>query len=81
MTYSTIRIERNPANQFSYFVPPTPPRTRGVAAIPIEDNRWEVIVQGVHGDDTPTDSAGFVEFLESMPVTQIYCGWPSNHVN
>ncbi|WP_336362027.1 FAD-dependent oxidoreductase [Halalkalicoccus salilacus] len=71
VTYSTIRIERDPDDQYSYFIPPAPPRTRGVAAIPIEDTRWEVIVQGVHGDVAPTTTAGFIEFIESMPVPEI----------
>lgn len=71
VTYSTVRIKREPTAEYSYFVPPTPPRTRGAAAIPIEDNRWEVIVQGVHGDDTPTDTEGFIEFSESVPVSDI----------
>jgi 2-polyprenyl-6-methoxyphenol hydroxylase-like FAD-dependent oxidoreductase len=30
-----------------------------------------VIVQGVHGDDTPTDREGFVEFVESLPVAEL----------
>lgn len=71
VTYSTIRVERPSDARYSYFVPPSPPRTRGGAAIPVEDDRWEVIVQGVHGDDTPTDPEPFFEFAESLPVPGI----------
>lgn len=71
VTYSTIRVERDSTAEHSYFIPPTPPRTRGVAAIPIENDRWEVIVQGVHGDDTPTDTDRFIEFVESAPVSDV----------
>ena len=70
VTYGTIRVERPPDARYSLFAPPTPPRTRGGAAIPVENNRWEVIVQGIHGDDVPTDRSGFVEFAESLPVSE-----------
>lgn len=70
VTYSTIRLDRPPDDRTVLFVPPSPPRTRGVAAIPIEDNRWEFIVQGIHGDDTPTDPDAFCEFATSFPVTK-----------
>lgn len=71
VTYSTIRVERRPGERYSFFVPPSPPRTRGAAAIPVEQDRWEVIVQGVHGDDTPTAAEGFIEFIQSCPVTEL----------
>lgn len=70
VTYSTVRIERPDGDRRVFFVPPSPPRTRGAAFIPVEGGRWEVIVQGVHGDDTPTDAEGFVEFVESLPVAE-----------
>ncbi|WP_255681899.1 FAD-dependent monooxygenase [Natrinema sp. SYSU A 869] len=71
VTYSTVRIDRPPDDRTVLFVPPSPPRTRGAAAIPIEDNQWEFIVQGIHGDDTPTDRAGLVEFASSLPVPDV----------
>lgn len=30
-----------------------------------------MIVQGVHGDVAPTTTAGFIEFIESMPVPEV----------
>jgi 2-polyprenyl-6-methoxyphenol hydroxylase-like FAD-dependent oxidoreductase len=71
VTYSTIRVERPESARHALVVPPDPPRTRGAAAIPIEDGRWEVILQGLHGDDAPTDREGFVAFAESFPVAEI----------
>jgi len=71
VTYSSIDIERPPDDRRILFVPPSSPRTRGAVFIPIEGNRWQVIVQGVHGDDTPTDREGFVEYIESLPVSEV----------
>ena len=68
VTYSTIQVERPPEDRRVLFVPPSPPRTRGGAVIPVEGDRWEVIIQGIHGDDAPTDPDGFVRFVESLPV-------------
>lgn len=71
VTYSTIRIERPPGDRRVLVVPPSPPRTRGAAAIPVEDDQWEFIVQGIHGDDAPTEREAFVEFAQSFPVPEI----------
>lgn len=71
VTYSTIQIERSPDDRRILFVPPSVPRTRGSAIIPIEGDRWEVIVQGVHGDDAPTDPATFRTFVDSLPVGEL----------
>jgi 2-polyprenyl-6-methoxyphenol hydroxylase-like FAD-dependent oxidoreductase len=71
VTYSTIQIERPPEDRRIFFVPPSAPRTRGGAVIPVEGDRWEVIVQGVHGDVTPTEPASFEEFVETLPVGEL----------
>lgn len=71
VTYSSIRIERPPDDRRLFFVPPSAPRTRGGGLIPIEGDRWEVIVQGVHGDTTPTDPDRFVDFIESLPIAEL----------
>ncbi|MFC5280001.1 FAD-dependent oxidoreductase [Halorubrum rubrum] len=71
VTYSTVRVDRPASARHALVVPPDPPRTRGAAAIPIEDGRWEVILQGLHGDDAPTDREGLVAFAESFPVAEV----------
>ncbi len=71
VTYSTIRVERPPDDRRVFFAPPDAPRTRGGGAIPVEGDRWEVAVQGVHGDDAPADREGFVAFAESLPVPEV----------
>lgn len=70
VSYSSIRVERPPDNRAVLFAPPSAPRTRGGAVIPIEDDQWEVIVQGVHGDDAPTEPAPFRQFVNSLPVSE-----------
>ena len=69
--YSTMRIERPPSDRRLFFVPPSAPRTRGTYIIPIEDNQWEVLLQGVHGDEPPREPEEVVEFLESLPVGEL----------
>lgn len=71
VTYSTMTVERPPDDRRAFFVPPTPPRTRGGGAFPIEDDRWLVTLQGVHGDDTPGDPDALVSFAESLPVEHL----------
>ncbi len=70
VTYSTARVERPTGDRRLFFVPPTPPRTRGVYVIPIENGQWEVLLQTVHGGEAPTDREGVIEFLETLPVTE-----------
>ncbi|EMA56040.1 NAD(P)/FAD-dependent oxidoreductase [Halococcus thailandensis] len=71
LTYSTIQIERPPDDRRLFFDLPSSPRTRGSAFIPIEENRWEVIMSGVHGDAAPADKEKYVEFAESLPVDEL----------
>jgi 2-polyprenyl-6-methoxyphenol hydroxylase-like FAD-dependent oxidoreductase len=71
VTYSTVRIERPPDDRRMLMVTPDAPRTRGGGIIPVEDDRWEVIIQGVHGDTPPTDPDDLIEFAESLPVSDI----------
>lgn len=68
VTYSTIRIERPPDARIAVLAPPNPPRTRGGAAVPIENNQWELILGGIHGDDSPTQPGRFIDFSESLPL-------------
>lgn len=71
VAYSTITIERPSDDRRIYTIPPSPPRTRAGFAIPIEDDRWEVTMQGMHGDDPPTDAEGFKEFAASLPIPDL----------
>ncbi|WP_115863905.1 FAD-dependent oxidoreductase [Halorussus litoreus] len=71
VSYRSLRLERPPDDRRMRMVAPAAPRTRGAALIPIEDDRWEVIVQGIHGDDPPTDRENLIEYTEQLPVPTI----------
>ena len=68
MQYSTTFVDRPAGDRRTYLVPPSPPRTRGGMAAPVEGNRWIVNLQGVHGTDPPTDRAEFSAFAGSLPT-------------
>jgi 2-polyprenyl-6-methoxyphenol hydroxylase-like FAD-dependent oxidoreductase len=71
VAYSTTVLERPPTDRRAMFVPPSPPTTRGGGAFPVEDDRWLVLLQGVHGDDPPTDVEGLREFAADLPYDGI----------
>ncbi|MFB6072070.1 MAG: NAD(P)/FAD-dependent oxidoreductase [Halobacterium sp.] len=71
VTYATTVVERPPDDRRGLFVPPTPPATRGGGAFPVEGDRWLVTLQGVHGDDPPTDPGGFRAFADSLPIPHV----------
>ncbi|WP_396613926.1 FAD-dependent oxidoreductase (plasmid) [Haloferax sp. S1W] len=71
VTYSTVRIERPPDDRQIILVPPDAPRTRGGALVPIEDGRWEVILQGIHDDSPPAEADALIEFADRLPVSDI----------
>ncbi|MBW4605851.1 MAG: FAD-dependent monooxygenase [Hassallia sp. WJT32-NPBG1] len=50
--------------------PPT--RTRAGLLSPVEGNRWLVTLAGGDRDYPPTDDAGFLDFVRSLPNTIIY---------
>ncbi len=55
------------------YIQTSPPfRIRGGVLYPIEGNRWIVTVCGMMADYPPTDEAGFLEFVRSLPSPMIY---------
>mgnify|MGYP006277399773 FL=1 len=71
VSYSTTVIDRPSEERDNYFLPPSPPRTRGGAVFPVEDGRWLVTLFGVHGDSPPTEPEGFRSFAASLPTSDI----------
>lgn len=69
--YATAVVDRPPGDRRAFFLPPTPPRTRGGGAFPVEGDRWLVTLQGVHGDDPPTEPGALSEFAASLPVDHL----------
>lgn len=51
----------------------TPPHHARIGAImPIEGERWSVVLCGVNGDHPPTDEAGFLEFARGFPSPELH---------
>jgi len=71
LAYSTVVIDRPPADTRAILVSPVPPETRGGTAIPIEGDRWVVTLFGFHNDHPPADGEGLTAFAESLPTDAI----------
>lgn len=69
--YSSAIVNRPEDDRRMFVLPPSPPLTRGGGAFPLEDDRWVVTLQGVHGDDPPTEPDGLIEFARSLPIDDI----------
>ena len=52
--------------------PKAPEDTRGGAFIPVEGGNWMVTAAGYCGDYPPTDLAGFLGFLKSLPKPDVF---------
>lgn len=71
VTYSTVHIHRPPSARTGALVGPEPDRPRGAAMLPAEGNRWEIVLQGIHGERSPADRETFVEWAHDLPVDDI----------
>lgn len=71
ITYSTVRIERPPDVQEGVLIAPETHRPRGAAMLPVERNQWEVVFQGLHGEQSPADFETFLEWAETFPLGEI----------
>lgn len=71
MTYSSIRLERDPADRTMYFAPPSAPREHGGAAFPIEGEEWLVTLGGMHGTDPPSEAERFADYAADIPIDGI----------
>lgn len=70
--YSTLTIERLPADRRAILEIASHPHRRGGAVFPIEDDQWLVNVHGIHGEHLPTDGEEIQEFAQSLHITEIY---------
>lgn len=74
--YATRIYRRTPGdlvNAELVMISPEPPHgKRGAFMFPIEGDRWIVTAGCWAGDYPPTDEAGFLEFLRSVPRPDIY---------
>ena len=51
---------------------PRPASGRQGMLLPVEDNKWQLILTGLQGDHPPTDEEGYLEFARSLPSPEIY---------
>lgn len=71
VTYSTVRLARPPDARRGVLIAPEPHRPRGAAMLPIEGDRWEVLLQGLHGERSPTDRRTFLEWADALPLDDV----------
>jgi 2-polyprenyl-6-methoxyphenol hydroxylase-like FAD-dependent oxidoreductase len=74
--YGTRIYRRDPEDPRSQTwilsTPEAPHQKRFGGMFPIEGNRWLVSIGGWHGERTPLDDLGFLEFARSLPSADIY---------
>ncbi|CAL5219219.1 g1011 [Coccomyxa viridis] len=51
---------------------PRPASERQGMLLPVEGERWQLILTGLAGDHPPTDEEGYLEFARSLPSPEIY---------
>ncbi|GHF36077.1 hypothetical protein GCM10010218_16940 [Streptomyces mashuensis] len=71
LAYATRFFKARPADQdLTYrgvYVVPNPAQRRAGIMLPLEGDRWSVILSGVRGDEPPTDEDGFLAFAATLP--------------
>ena len=55
-----------------YIMAMAPHTPRGAIIVPMEGDRWHLSLVGVGGDYPPTDEAGFMDFVRSLPSPLFY---------
>jgi 2-polyprenyl-6-methoxyphenol hydroxylase-like FAD-dependent oxidoreductase len=76
VSYATCLYRRQPGDTVDadiVIVSSEPPHgKRAALALAIEGDRWIVALNGVAGERTPTDDAGFAEWLHSLAAPDVY---------
>jgi len=71
LAYSTITVDRDTDDKRAFWAPASPPYTRGGGTVPIEADRRQMLVNGVHGDDPPKDIDEFRRFASTLQITEL----------
>lgn len=71
VTYSTVRIKRPSNVHRGVLIAPEVDRPRGAAMLPVEGDRWEVLLQGMHGERAPDNRETFMQWAEQLPLDEI----------
>lgn len=66
--YASCFLRRSPGDLDGSFVVVQDPRSlRAGAVLPVEGDRWQVTIAGVHGEVPPADDGGFLAFARGLP--------------
>lgn len=74
LAYSTVVVERPPADRRVILVPASHPHSRGGVVVPVEGDRWIVNAHGFHGDHPPTRTEkfeAFGDFAAGLPIPDV----------
>lgn len=71
LAYSTTNVERPPDDKRAFWAPASSPYTRGGGTLPIEDDRWQMVMHAVHGDEPPRDTNEFREFASTLQISEL----------
>jgi 2-polyprenyl-6-methoxyphenol hydroxylase-like FAD-dependent oxidoreductase len=71
--YASFTMRRSPGDLEGHFVVciDNPGSFRGGAVLPVEGNRWQVTLAGVHGDAPPATDEGIAAFAASLPTPAV----------
>lgn len=69
--YASTFVERPPDDRRAWSVVATPPNSRAGMALPVEGDRWHLLLAGMNGDRPPGDPAGFREFAATLPTDDV----------
>lgn len=74
--YATRLYRRRPDDLIGaklVMISPTPPTQKHMAFLfPVENDRWIVSAGGWLGDHPPADDSGYLEFIRSLPVSDVF---------
>ncbi len=71
VTYGTVCVSRPPEAQHGVLIAPEPDRPRGAAMLPIEGDRWQILLQGLHGERVPAEKEPFIEWAAELPIDEV----------
>ena len=71
--YSSFLMRRSPDDLDGQFLVciDNPGSFRLGAVVPVEGDRWQVTLSGVHGDAPPVDAEGIADFASSLPTPAV----------
>ncbi|MCG8350766.1 MAG: FAD-dependent monooxygenase [Chloroflexales bacterium] len=76
ITYATCLFSRQPndplGDKYVMVTPPASDTLKRAGAFPLEGDRWQVTLVGVHGEPMPIDGDAFMAFAKSLPTLDVY---------